>query len=97
MLNVMAPLSEVMEVFHSEAEEVSSELVAKAVEDAITLIGNASSQMSSLQRTLVLQVLCRGLWYSRSIIETWWIGSNNVNQSSMKLHKPCLDQTSPGR
>ena len=42
MLDAMAPLSEVMEVFHSEAEEVSLKLVAKAVEDAITLIGNAS-------------------------------------------------------
>ena len=54
MLDAMAPLSEVMEVFHSEAEEVSSELVAKAVEDAITLISNASSQISSLRRTQVL-------------------------------------------
>ena len=67
MLDAMAPLSEVMEIFHSEVEEVSSELVAKAVEDAITLIGNASSQMSALWRTRVLQEYNRDLvdWAQR--------------------------------
>ena len=55
MLDAMAPLSEVMELFHSDAEEVSSEDIAKAVEDAITLIGNASSQLSTLRHTHVLR------------------------------------------
>ena len=55
MLDTLAPLTEVMEQFNSEAEEVSSKVIAKAVEDAIKLLGNASSQMSLLRRTLVLQ------------------------------------------
>ena len=55
MLDAMAPLSEVMELFHSDAEEISSEDIAKAVEAAITLIGNASSQLSTLRRTHVLR------------------------------------------
>ena len=54
MLDALAPLTEVMEQFNSEAE-LSSEVIAKAVEDAIKLLGNASSQMSSLRRTRVLQ------------------------------------------
>ena len=84
MLDAMAPLSEVMEIFHSDVEEVSSELVAKAVENAITLIGNASSQMSALRRTWVLQE------YNRDLVD--W-----AQPSSMKLHQPYSDQTFPGR
>jgi len=55
MLDALAPLTEVMEQFNSEAEEVSSKVMAKTVEDAIKLLGNASSQMSSLCQTWVLQ------------------------------------------
>ena len=55
MLDALAPLMEVMEQFNSDAEEVSSEVITKAVENAIELLGNASSQMSSLRRTQVLQ------------------------------------------
>ena len=51
----MATLTEIMELFHSQAEEISSEHIAKAVESAITLLGNASSQMSALRQTCVLQ------------------------------------------
>jgi len=55
MLDVMVPLSKVMELFNSDREEVSLEEIAKAVESAIILLGNASSQMSSLHWTRVLQ------------------------------------------
>ena len=63
MLDAVAPLTEVMELFHSEADEVSSEQIAKAVEAAITLLGNASCQMSALRRTRVLQE------YNRDLVE----------------------------
>ena len=55
MLDVVAPLTEIMELFHSQAQEISSEHIAKEAESAITLLDNASSQMSSLRQTRELQ------------------------------------------
>ena len=55
MLDAVAPLTEIMELFHSQAQEISSEHIAKEAESAITLLDNASSQMSSLRQTRELQ------------------------------------------
>ena len=53
--------AEGMSMHSSEVEEVSSEVIVKAVEDAVKLLGNASSQMSLLHRTQVLQEYNRDL------------------------------------
>jgi len=54
-LDALAPLTSILELFHSETEEISSEQVANAVESAVTLLGNASCHISELRRTKVLE------------------------------------------
>lgn len=79
MLDAIAPLSQAMELFHSDAEEISSEQIAKAVESAITLLGNASSQMSSLRRTRVLQE------YNRELVEWAQLRETKFNEAAPAL------------
>jgi len=55
ILDALAPLTTILELFHLDAKEVSSEQVAKAVELAVTLLGNASCHISDLRRTKVLK------------------------------------------
>jgi len=63
----MAPLSEVLELYHSGKKELPSEQIFTAVEAAVELLGNASSQMSSsLRRTRVLQEYTETSWCRRS-------------------------------
>ena len=54
-LDALAPLTSILELFNSDAEEIQSEVVAKAVESAVVLLGNASSHISNLWRTKVLE------------------------------------------
>ena len=81
MLDAMAPLTEVIELFNSGAEELSSEQIAKAVETAITLLGNASCQMSAMRRTRVLQE------YNRELVE-WAQRRENFNSEAPALFGP---------
>jgi len=54
-LDPLAPLTSILELFNLDAEEIQSEVVAKAVESAVVMLGNASSHISSLQRTKQLE------------------------------------------
>lgn len=54
-LDALAPLTNILELFNLEAEEIQSDLVANAVETAVTLLGNASCHISTLRRTKVLE------------------------------------------
>ena len=54
-LDALAPQTSILELFNLDAEEIQSEVVAKAVESAVVLLGNASSHISNLRRTKVLE------------------------------------------
>ena len=49
-LNTVGPLIHLLEKLNSEESEIDADEVGYAVESAITLIGNASSQNSILRR-----------------------------------------------
>jgi len=45
-LDVLTPLTDVLKLFNSEAEEISSVWVAKAPESVVRLLGSASCHIS---------------------------------------------------
>ena len=77
-----SPLTNILELFNSGAEEILSDQVAKAVESAVTLLGNASCHISSLRRTKVLKE------YNKDLV-TW---GQDCKAEFLKL---ALDQNSP--
>lgn len=54
-LDAIGPLTELLEKLNSEETELTAEEVGYAMESAITLLGNASSQISGLRRQKVLE------------------------------------------
>ena len=76
-LDALAPLTNILELFNSGAEEIPSDQVAKAVESAVTLLGNASCHISSLKRTKVLKE------YNKDLI-IW--GQDRKAESSKQPH-----------
>ena len=85
MLDAVAPLTEVMELFHSEADEVSSEQIAKAVEPPLLCWAMPLARCQP----------CGGLMCSRSTTGTWWSGPRTGRRSSMKRLQHCLGRASP--
>lgn len=59
-LDALAPLIDLLEQLNGE-KEITSDQVGYAVESAITLLGNASAQMSTLRRQKVLEEYNRDL------------------------------------
>ena len=55
MLDAVGPLTHLLEKLNSEEAEIDTDEVGYVVESAITLIGNASSQMSILRRQKILE------------------------------------------
>ena len=53
-LDVLGPLTEFLELVNGE-KEITTDQVGYAVESAITLLGNAAAQMSTLRRQKVLE------------------------------------------
>jgi len=66
-LDTLAPLTSILELFNLDAEEIQSEVVAKAVESAVVLLGNTSSHISNLQRTKLLEE------YNKDLVT--WLGT----------------------
>ena len=54
-LDAVGPLTHLLDKLNSEEAEIDADEVGYAVESAITLIGNASSQMSILRRQKILE------------------------------------------
>ena len=54
-LDAIGPLTNLLEKLNSDEVEISAEDVRYAVESAVTLLGDASSQMSGLRRQKVLK------------------------------------------
>ena len=54
-LNAVGPLTDLLEKLNSDAVEIDADEVSYAVESAIMLIGNASSQISILRREKILE------------------------------------------
>ena len=54
-LDAIGPLTDLLEKLNSDEVEISAEDVGYAVESAVTLLSNASSQMSGLRRQKVLE------------------------------------------
>ena len=55
MLNAVGPLTHILEKLNSDKCGIDADQVGYVVESAITLIGNASSQMSILRRQKILE------------------------------------------
>ena len=55
ILDALAPLTNVLELFNSGAEEISSDQVSKAMELAVVLLGNVSCHISTLRRAKALK------------------------------------------
>ena len=60
-LDAVGPLTDILEKLNSGEAEIDTDEVGYAVESAITLIGNASSQMSVLRRQKILEEYNRDL------------------------------------
>ena len=60
-LDAVGPLTDILEKLNSGEAEIDTDEVGYAVESAITLIGNASSQMSVLRRKKILEEYNRDL------------------------------------
>ena len=54
-LDAVGPLIHILEKFNSDKSEINADKVCYVVESTITLIRNASSRMSSLQRQKILK------------------------------------------
>jgi len=54
-LDALAPLTSILELFNLDVDEIQSEVVAKAVESAVVLLGNTPSHIPNLRRTKVLE------------------------------------------
>ena len=54
-LDAVGPLTELLKLLNDDKKEITSEQVGYAVESAITLLGNASTQMSALRHQRVLE------------------------------------------
>ena len=54
-LDAVGPLTDLLEKLNSDAVEIDADKVGYAVESAISLIGNASSQISILRREKILE------------------------------------------
>ena len=61
MLDAVRPLTDIIEKLNSGESEIDADKVGYAVESTIMLIGNASSQMSVLQRQKILEEYNRDL------------------------------------
>ena len=60
-LDTVGPLSDLLEKLNSDAVEIDADEVGYAVESAITLIGNASSQISVLRGEKILEEYSKDL------------------------------------
>ena len=54
-LNAVGPLTSILEKLNSSDSEIDDDEVGYTVESAVTLLGNASSQMSALRRQKILE------------------------------------------
>ena len=55
VLDAVAPLSSLLDALNADEVDISVDQMAGAVETALTLLGNASVQLSNLRRTKVLE------------------------------------------